>query len=104
MATFDIYEEEKLSTYWQEGVHLLKGLPYVNDIRNYGLMAAIDFEPVAGMPAKRAFDVFNKAFFDYDLLVRPAGVGISLSPPLIVESQHIDELIGKLTTTIKSLK
>ena len=61
IATLEVYKEEGLLTraaelapYWQEAVHSLKGLPHVIDIRNIGLIGAIEFEPVPGEPGKRA--------------------------------------------------
>ena len=52
IGTLDTYEEEGLLTraaelapYWEERVHSLKGLPHVIDIRNIGLVGAIEFEP-----------------------------------------------------------
>ena len=55
IATLDIYREEGLLTraaelapYWEEAVHSLKGLPHVIDIRNIGLIGAIELEPAPG--------------------------------------------------------
>ncbi len=52
IATLEVYKEEGLLTraaelapYWQEAVHSLKGLPHVIDIRNIGLIGAVEFEP-----------------------------------------------------------
>ena len=66
LATLDIYKEEGLLTrgaelapYWEDALHSLKGLPHVIDIRNIGLIGAIELEPIAGAPtqarASRAF-------------------------------------------------
>ena len=51
-------------------MHSLKGLPHVIDIRNIGLIGAIEFEPAPGEPAKRAYDRFVEAFKS-GLLVAP---------------------------------
>jgi beta-alanine--pyruvate transaminase len=72
-------------------VHALKGAPHVIDIRNCGLMAAIELEPRAGAPGKRAYEVFVKAF-EAGVLIRVTGDTIALSPPLIVEKSHIDRI------------
>jgi beta-alanine--pyruvate transaminase len=108
IATLDIYERDgifqrvkELAPYWQEAVHSLKGLPGVTDIRNYGLVAAIEYESIAGSPGARGFNTFLKAF-DAGILVRAAGDVTALSPPLVFEKAHIDELIGKLGQVIKS--
>lgn len=107
MATLDIYEEEglfqranDLAGYWQEAVHSLKGLPHVIDIRNLGLVAGIELEPIAGKPTARAFDVFLKAY-ERGLLIRTTGDIIALSPPLIIEKHHIDQLIEILAGVLR---
>jgi len=67
----------------------------VIDIRNIGLIGAIELDPIAGEPTKRAFTAFLKAYED-GLLIRTTGDTIAMSPPLIVEKHQIDEIIGKL--------
>ena len=108
-ATLDIYEREglfqrvkEIAPYWENAVHSLKGLPGVVDVRNYGLVAAIEYEPVAGSPGARGFNTFLKAY-DAGILVRAAGDITALSPPLIIEKPHIDELIGTLGDVIKAM-
>jgi beta-alanine--pyruvate transaminase len=109
IATLGIYEREglfervkEIAPYWEDAVHSLKGLPGVIDIRNYGLVAAIEYDPVAGSPGARGFKTFLKAF-DAGILVRAAGDITAMSPPLIIEKIHIDELIGTLAKVIKTL-
>jgi beta-alanine--pyruvate transaminase len=107
LATQNIYEEEGLLTraaelapYWQEAAHSLKGLPHVIDIRNLGLIAGIELEPLKDKPGKRAFDVFTSAF-ERGLLVRVTGDIVALSPPLIIEKAHIDEMFGVLANILR---
>jgi beta-alanine--pyruvate transaminase len=107
LAALDVYAEEglfanvrALAPYWQEAVHDLKGLPHVIDIRNLGLIAAVELAPIAGQPAKRAFDAFMRAF-QKGLLVRTTGDIIALSPPLTITKATIDEIFGKLAEVLK---
>ncbi len=107
LAALDIYQRENLltrakqmSAAFEEAVHSLKGLPHVIDVRNYGLVAGIELAPVAGSPGARAFDVYLKCF-ERGLLIRTTGDIIALSPPLIIEHKHIDELIGILSQALK---
>jgi len=102
LATLGIYERDGLLTrardmapYWEQAVHSLKGLPAVIDLRNYGLIAGIELEPIPGKPTARAFDVFQRCF-ERGILVRTTGDIIALSPPLIIERGHVDELFGTL--------
>lgn len=102
IATLDIYKSEglferaaALSGYWEDAVHSLKGKRHVIDIRNMGLVAGIELEPRAGAIGKRAMEVFHTCF-DTGLLIRVTGDIIALSPPLILEKAHIDEMIGRI--------
>jgi len=108
LATLDTYKEEglltraaELSSYWADALHSLRDCPNVIDIRNTGLIGAIELEPIAGEPTKRAFTAFLKAY-DKGLLIRTTGDIIALSPPLIIEKHHIDELFGKLREILQN--
>ncbi len=107
LAAQQIYRKEGLLTraaeigdYWADAVHSLKGLPHVIDLRNLGLIGAVELEPIPGKPGARGFDVFVRAF-EKGLLARVTGDIIALSPPLIIERQHVDELVGKLGDAIR---
>ena len=92
----------ELSSYWEDALHSLKGLPHVIDVRNIGLIGAIELEPIAGEPTKRAFAAFLDAY-DKGLLIRTTGDIIALSPPLIIEKQDIDFIVDKLRDVLTSL-
>ena len=107
-AVLDIYRDEnlfersaELSTYWEAGVHSLKGLPNVTDIRNLGLAAGIDLAP-SGPVGTRGYAAFVKAF-DLGLMVRQSGDAIAMSPPLVIEKAQIDEIIDITAKTIKAV-
>ncbi|RSZ58684.1 aspartate aminotransferase family protein [Massilia atriviolacea] len=109
LATLDVFEEQKIldnakavQEYWTDAVHSLKGLPHVIDIRTIGLVAGIELAPIDGKPGARAFGAFKKAFAE-GVLIRTTGDIIALSPPLVLEKKHIDELFGKLATILKNL-
>jgi beta-alanine--pyruvate transaminase len=108
LATLETYKEEglltraaELSDYWADGLHSLRDCPNVVDIRNTGLIGAIELEPIAGEPTKRAFTAFLKAY-EKGILIRTTGDIIALSPPLIIEKHHIDELFGKLREILQN--
>jgi beta-alanine--pyruvate transaminase len=109
LATLDIYARENLLTRaktvskeWEEASHSLRGLPHVIDVRNYGLILGLEFDPIAGKPGARAFDVYVKCF-ERGLLVRQTADILALSPPLIIESKHIDQIFETLRSVLKSL-
>jgi beta-alanine--pyruvate transaminase len=106
LATLDVYAEEglfaraaSLAPYWEDAVHSLAGQPNVIDVRNLGLVGAVELEPREGAPGTRAAEVFTRCF-EAGLLVRYTGETIALSPPLILEKAHIDEIAGKLGEVI----
>src|SRR5689334_16297967 len=110
LGTLETYKDEGLLTrgaslakYWEDALHSLKGLPHVIDIRNLGLIGAVELEPIAGSPTKRAFSAFVKGY-EQGILIRTTGDIIAMSPPLIVEKSHIDTLIGKLAEILKTLE
>jgi beta-alanine--pyruvate transaminase len=110
LATLETYREEhlferaaELAPYWEEALHSLKGLPHVIDIRNIGLVGAVELEPIAGQPTKRAFSAFLKAY-EAGLLIRTTGDIIALSPPLIIEKAEIDQIVGTLGDILKTLE
>ncbi len=108
IATMDIYEKEglfnkaiELGSYWENALHSLADLPNVVDVRNYGLIGAIELESIPGAVGKRAYNAFVNAF-NKGALIRVTGDIIALSPPLIIEKQHIDELFSILRDVLKN--
>ena len=102
IASIDLYANEglfararALESHWEAAMHSLAGLPHVIDIRNVGIVAGIEIEARAGAVGKRAMEVFHRCF-DTGLLIRVTGDIIALSPPLILEKAHIDEMIGRI--------
>lgn len=109
LATLEVFREQRIlehakeiQPYWEDAVHALKGLPHVIDLRTIGLIAGIELEPIPGKPGARAYQALKRAFAD-GILIRTTGDIIALSPPLILEKRHIDELFGKLATVLKNL-
>ncbi|MCP8883232.1 aspartate aminotransferase family protein [Devosia sp. XJ19-1] len=110
LATLDTYREEGLLTRgaelaktWEDALHSMKGLPHVIDVRNIGLVGAIELEPIPGSPTKRAFSAFLKAY-EAGLLVRTTGDIIALSPPLIISESQIGEIVSILSGILKTLE
>lgn len=109
LATLETYKQDglferaaELAPYWQDALHSLADAPYVIDVRNIGLIGAIELEPMAGSPTKRAFSAFNKAF-DKGLLIRTTGDIIALSPPLIVSKGQIDQIVDIIRETLSEI-
>lgn len=109
LASLKVFKEEKIlehaqsmTAYWEDGLHSLKGLPHVIDLRNVGLIGAIELESMPGKVGARAMAAYKKAFAE-GVLVRTTGDIIAMSPPLILEKKHVDQLFGKLHDILKHL-
>ncbi len=110
IATLEVYEEDdlflrasELAAHWQEALHSLADHPFVIDIRNIGLIGAIELEPIQEHPTKRAFSAFLRAF-ERGCLIRTTGDIIAISPPLIINKTQIDELVGCIGDVLSELE
>ena len=110
IATLDTYKEEglferaaELAPYWEDAIHSLKDAKHVIDVRNLGLIGAIELEPIAGQPTKRAFSAFVRNY-EKGCLIRTTGDIIAMSPPLIIEKHHIDQLVDTIRETLSEVE
>ena len=109
LATLDLYKSEgiwdhaaSLHAYWEQAVHSLKGKRHIIDVRSMGIVAGIELESRPGAIGKRGMELFHHCF-DNGLLVRATGDIIALSPPLILERAHIDEMIGRIGELVEGV-
>ena len=106
LATLEVYAEEglferarALEPVWEDALHSLSDKPNVIDIRNIGLMGAVELAPRPGAPAARGFEVYLNCF-NNGLMVRQTGDSIAMSPPLIITEAQIAELVDILGAAI----
>ena len=109
IATIDLYANEglfararALESHWEAAMHSLAGLPHVIDIRNFGLIGAIELASIPGQPGSRGQQIF-RSLFDTGLLIRVTGDIIALSPPLIISEAQIDQIADRLATGLRQL-
>ncbi|HEY7888529.1 MAG TPA: aminotransferase class III-fold pyridoxal phosphate-dependent enzyme [Steroidobacteraceae bacterium] len=110
LAALDVYRDQKifararaLAPAWETAVHSLRDEPFVADIRNVGVLAAIDLTPLPGEPAARG-TACGQSCFDAGVLVRTSSDTILLSPPLIAEAKHVDQMITTISRALRALK
>jgi len=109
LATLETYEEEglfartaALAPAWEERIHRLRERRNVVDIRNLGLVGAVELAPREGAPGARGYEAIWRAF-DKGLMVRVTGDIIALSPPLIVSEEQVDEMFSTLEAVIDEI-
>ena len=107
LATRDIFEEEGLveraaamSPRFLEGLFALKDLAVVTDIRGYGLFGTLDIAPKE-RPGARGNQLIQE-LFDAGLIIKMTGDSLLVSPPLICEDAHLDELFTKIRDVLKT--
>ena len=109
IATLNIYENEhlfekalSLESAWADALHSLREFDVVKDIRNLGLVGAVEFKTGTKL-GERGFKVFEDCFWNQNTLVRCTADTIAMSPPLIISEAQIEELMHALRSSIKTL-
>ncbi len=109
LASLSVYEEEglyerarEMAPVLEDAVHSLKGAPHVIDIRNIGMMAAIELEPRPGEPGLRAMELFRRCF-EAGVLVRTTADVLALSPPLIIDADQIGQIVDTIGKELQSI-
>ena len=107
LATLDVFAEEglverarDLAGEWEGALHSLAGTRNVVDIRNLGLMGAVQLQPREGAPTARASETALRCF-ENGLLLRQTGETLAMSPPLIVSVSQIHEMVDMLRAAIR---
>jgi beta-alanine--pyruvate transaminase len=108
LATLEAYREEgifervrELEPYFEDALHGCRDLPNVVDIRNLGLMGAIELAPLAGQPGKRGFELMLECY-ERGLMVRMAADTFEFSPPLIASREDIDRTFETVSAVIRA--
>ena len=109
LASLDVYAEQDIfaraavtAPIWENALHGLRRHARVTDIRNLGVLAAIELKADPTAPGVVGAKV-GRACFERGLLVRPSGDTILMSPPLVISSDEIDRIFSTLDTVIADL-
>ncbi|CAN7765592.1 aspartate aminotransferase family protein [Caballeronia sp. LjRoot31] len=109
LAALRVYRREgllvrarELEQTWEDAAHALRGLPGILDIRNIGLLAAIDLAASGEGPGRRGYAV-HRDCLAHDVLVRASGDTILLSPPLVISHDEIERLFSTLADSIRRI-
>ena len=109
IATLDLYATEglferaaRMAPKLEDALHSLKGTRHVIDIRNHGLVGAVELAPRPGSPGARAFEAYLKCY-EKGVLVRQTADIIAIAPALIVEDAQIDQIVSTLREVLTAL-
>ena len=109
LASLEVYRRDglftrvkSLASHWEDGIHALRAKPNVIDLRNIGLMGAVELAPRPDAPGARGYEVLVKAL-KAGLLIRATGDIIALSPPLIISEDEIGKLFDILGGVLDDL-
>ena len=107
-ATLDVYTSEglfdrarEMESTFADALHSLKGEPHVIDIRSFGLIGAVELEPIEGQPTARAMSIFRSCF-DNGVIIRTTGDTLAFSPPLIIETEQIETVINTVRQALRA--
>ena len=109
VATLKLYQDEdlfaraaRMAPVLEDALHGLKGARHVIDIRNHGLVGAVEVAPRAGAPGARGFELFLRCF-EKGVLVRQTGDIIAIAPALIVEEGEIARIVSTMREVLSAL-
>ena len=110
IATLQLYKDEdlfaraaRMAPVFEARLHSLKGANHVIDIRNQGLVGAVELAPRPGAPNARAYEAFVRCF-ERGLLLRQTGDIIAIAPALIVEEAQIGEMVSVLRDVLATIE
>ncbi len=112
IASLEVYKDEgmfenaeKMAPIWEEALHSLKDARHVIDIRNIGLMGAVEIDPGsrADDERPRSMELFDKLFFEHDMTMRYTGNVLAGSPPLIINEDQIWQITDKIRKALDTV-
>jgi beta-alanine--pyruvate transaminase len=106
LAALDILEQDdmverarRLAPVLEETLHSLANAPHVTDIRNVGLMGALQIAPRAGDPLVRPYEIGVRCW-EAGLYVRWGGDTLQFAPPFVAEPDDIARIGDTLATVM----
>ena len=109
VAAIEVYEEEglfqrasELAPILEAELQTIKGSQYVIDVRNFGMLGAVELEPIDGKPTARALSVFRECY-SRGVLVRTTGDTVALCPPLIASEEQVKTMVQTVKESIAAI-
>jgi len=110
LATMSVYEEEgtfaqsaALEQHFEDLLHSFADHKHVIDVRNIGLMGAIEMAPRDGAPGARGGEAHKKCFWDENIVVRNGMDILQFSPFLNSKPDEMQQSFEALRRVLDSI-
>jgi len=111
LAAMDVYKEEgtfeqaaALEPIFEDILHSFADHDKVIDVRNFGLMGAIELAPREGAPGARGLEIHKKCFWDEHLVVRNGMDVLQFSPFLNSNADEMQQSFEAIRRVIDSVE
>jgi adenosylmethionine-8-amino-7-oxononanoate aminotransferase len=116
LKNIEIMESEDLlsnaaevGAHLQESAQRLRELSHVGDVRGHGLMLAVELveDKETSAPFAPSFNAGHRVFSrcrDNQVITRPVGDQIIISPPIIVSKVEVDQILSALADSVSVLE
>jgi beta-alanine--pyruvate transaminase len=110
IATLELYRDEglferaaKMAPVFEERLHSIKGSRHVIDVRNIGLVGAVELAPRPGAPGSRTYETYLR-LYEKGVLLRQTGDILSIAPALIVDEAQVDRIVETLRAVLDTVE
>ena len=107
LATLEVYEQEgsfqqarELEDLFADAIHQFDDHPMVIDVRNIGLMGAIELAPREGSPGARGLEAHKQCFWNENLVIRNAMDILQFSPFLNAKPDDIAQMFDSVRAVL----
>lgn len=110
LASLDVYLEEgsmqqarALESTFEELIHGLGDHPKVKDIRNFGLMGAVELHSKEGAVGERGLEAHKRAFWDHDFIIRNGMDILQFAPFLNAKPDDLEMCFNSLRKVLDAI-
>ncbi len=110
LATMDVYDVEgtfaqarEREQHFEDLLHAFDDHDKVIDVRNFGLMGAIEMAPREGAPGARGMEAHKTCFWDENLVVRAGMDTLQFSPFLNYDHGELEQAFAAIRRVIDSI-
>ena len=111
LATMDVYDEEgsfeqatALEPHFEDLLHSFADQKHVIDVRNIGLMGAIEMAPRDGAPGARGGETHKRCFWEENLVIRNGMDTLQFSPFLNSDPDEMEQSFASIRRVLDSIE